>query len=362
MKLHIEKIRLSELKSFINSRRYSEMETIPISRNRARSYLHNPHSNPDDIVLYLGYLEKRLVAFRSLFADVIFLNNTDIRFAWCSGNWVHPDYRRKGFSEQLLKEAYLDWDKKLMFTNYAPDSERLYHKTGWFQPIHQFEGARAYLFPKTSKLHPASRRNFLTRFLFAGIDFDIALISKIRLLFFREVPTKSFSFKTGNYPDEECYSFLKAHQPDHAFHRYEKELQWIFEYPWITREDKGSATNYPFSQYATDFSYQTIKIYRGEVLAGFFIFSVRDGHLKTLYFVVPEDAHKAVVSFLKEFAKNKKIEVLTVYKKELASLLFKRKFPFLRVKRYGQKIYSTFDLPGEESLNFQDSDGDVIFT
>ena len=52
----------------------------------------------------------------------------------------------------------------------------------------------------------------------------------------------------------------------------------------------------------------------------------------------------------------------TIYKKELAAELFKRKLPFLHVKKYGQKIYSTFEIENSSESKFQDSDGDVIFT
>lgn len=360
MKLHIEKIRLSELESFVNSRRFSEMETVPISRNRAESYLQNPHGQPNDVVLYLGFIGEKPVAFRSLFADVIHSGNSSIRFAWCSGNWVHPGYRRNGFSEQLLQEAYTDWNQKLMFTNYAPASEQLYLKTGWFRPIHQFEGVRAYLFPKTRKLVAAGNKTVFSRSLFSIVDAGIYLLSSIRLLFYKPQPNGNFRFETIGLPDEACYAFLTNNRPEHAFQRYQKELTWIFAFPWLS--NTNATSNYPFSQYSGKFNYRTLKIYDNEQLAGFCIISNREGHLKTLYFAVPQAAMQPLANYLKQMAKNEKTELLTVYKKELATLLLKRKFPFLRVKIYGQKIYSTFDLPGTGNLQFQDGDGDVIFT
>jgi len=362
LKLHIQKIRLKELESFIRSEQYRAMELVPVSLNRAKSYQQNPHGRPGDVVLYLGFIEGKLVAFRSLFADVIHSKETSIRFGWCSGNWVHANYRRQGFSEQLLKEAYTDWDKKLMFTNYAPASEQLYLKTGWFKPIHQFDGMRAYLFPKTRKLLPAGKRNAINRFLFSSIDLLIAAASFIRLLFFRSNLNRNYTFDLIDLPDQECYSFLKKRHSKNAFQRNEKEFGWIFTFPWIKKTDQQPGQLYPFSHYSDNFSYYTVKIYRENELVGFFIFSVRDGHMKTLFFEVPEKALAATAGFVKKFAANQKIEVFTVYKKELSGLFFERKFPFLRVKKYGQKIYSTFDVPDPESMNFQDGDGDVIFT
>ena len=54
----------------------------------------------------------------------------------------------------------------------------------------------------------------------------------------------------------------------------------------------------------------------------------------------------------------------TIYERKgrYSPQLFKRKLPFLRAKKYGQKIYSSFDIGIQQNLKFQDGDGDVIFT
>ena len=138
MKLEIKKIRLKELNDFVKSEMFNQFEILPISPERVKSYINNPKAKPEDVVLYLGSINNALVAFRSLFAGELISDDLKTRFAWCSGNWVAPEFRRKGFSEQLLKEAYSDWSGKLMFTNYAPNSENLYLKTGWFHSIYKF--------------------------------------------------------------------------------------------------------------------------------------------------------------------------------------------------------------------------------
>jgi GNAT superfamily N-acetyltransferase len=209
LNLRIEKIQLKNLESFVQSETFQQFNTIPITVLRAKSYLNNPHAHPNDVVLYLGFIEKQLVAFRSLFADRIFSDNEPIRFAWCSGNWVHPDFRRKGFSEQLLHETFTDWNGKLMFTNYAPNSEKLYLKTGKFKPIHQFQGFRGYLFPKTRKLIQSANKNWVTKFVFSAVDKFIAAFSSSQILFFRSKKNPDFEFKPIQFPDSECYQLLQ---------------------------------------------------------------------------------------------------------------------------------------------------------
>ena len=362
MNLEIRKTRLGELEKFVKSSEFGHFKTIPVSDLRVKSYVNNPHAHPEDVVLYLGFVENELVAFRTVFADMIKTENEHVRFAWCSGNWVHPGFRRKGFSELLLNEAFTDWDGKLMFTNYAPDSETLYIKSRKFQVIHQFQGIREYLFPKTRKLYSRAVHNRLSGMVFSFIDCAISAVSTVRVWFYRAKQDPDFKFTQVRFPDEECYKISDSFNDQFLFNRGKMELKWIFQYPWISGEKKYSPENYPFSSYSESFAYQTIKIFRQDLFIGFFIFSVREGHLKTLHFCLPEGIEQEIAGYLKKFCAMYKIEFITVYNTEIAQQLLNRKFPFLHVKNYGQKIYSTFNIQNVDSYRFRDGDGDVIFT
>ncbi|HDR51644.1 MAG TPA: GNAT family N-acetyltransferase [Mariniphaga anaerophila] len=358
----IRKIRLSELENFVQSNEYKRFPTVPITPARAKSYLNNPHGKKEDVVLILAFFYGELVAFRSLFAGVIQAEKVKIRFGWCSGNWVHPDFRRKGISKKLLEEAFSAWNGKLMFTNYAPESEKLYLKTGWFTPIHQFDGARAYLFPKTVKLLAGAQRNRFSKWFFSRVDSCIACYSNMNILFFSYFKNPDIRFETIPVPDEETYRFLEVQGENSLFGRNAEELKWIFQYPWISEINRESAGKYPFSSCSTSFTYTTVKVWHKNKLTGVFIFSVREGHLKTLFFSYPPEMNNEIMRFIKQHCVKQKIEMITIYNSAIANHLFARKFPFLHVKKYGQKIYSTFGLDEVEKLHFQDGDGDVFFT
>nr|WP_321358636.1 hypothetical protein [uncultured Draconibacterium sp.] len=361
MTLQVKKIRLNELENFVRSKEFQNYKVIPISPIRAQSYLANPHAQPDDIVLYLGFIDNKLVAFRSIFADTLNSDDKLIHFGWCSGTWVHEQHRRLGYSEQLLREAYNDWDKKLLFTNYAPNAEKLFLETGLFHTIHQFEGARTYLYAKTYKLNRA-RTNPISSFIFKCIDFDITIVVKFFSMFFHSIQHPNISFNVSEKPDKTCLEFLKTNPENSIFNRKESELKWIFEHPWISQQNNGRASRYPFSSFSKNFYYKTVKVERDNKMLGFFIFSVREGHLKTLYFNLAQDCSKEIAEFLKKYCLTNKIEYATIYKKGLADQLLNRKFPFLYAKKYGQKIYSTFQVSNKKQLTFQDGDGDVFFT
>ncbi|MEZ5104910.1 MAG: hypothetical protein R2757_10475 [Draconibacterium sp.] len=360
--LEIKKILLKDLLRFIQSEEYKQFEVVPITPQRAKSFMENPRSLPDDIVLYLGFSEGKLVAFRSLFADLVSTKDVVLRFAWCSGNWVHPKYRRKGFSRQLLNEAYSDWEGRLMFTNYAPNSERLYLQTGKFHTIHHFNGVRGYLFPKMRKLVGVAGKNRIFKFVFSFIDIFISAVSSIRIFFYHYKESNKTSFETTEFPDKQCFEYLKTTNRNDLFNRKEAELKWIFEYPWISSTDKENKERYPFSSYSSAFYYHTVKIFQKGDFEGFFIFSVREGHLKTLFFCYSKKMEKEIANYLKKVSVSNKIEVITINNSEISEIFFNQKFPFLRTKKFGQKIYSSFQLPSGELYQFQDGDGDVFFT
>ena len=361
MTLQVKKIRLSELENFVNSKEFQNYEVVPISAIRAQSYLANPHAQPDDIVLFLGFIENKLVAFRSVFADTLNSNGQQIRFGWCSGAWVHKIHRGKGYSQKLLSESFTDWNEKLVFTNYAPKAEKTIIYNNSFFAIHQFEGVRLYLYIKTKQLFRVKINPF-TKVIFRVIDFFIALIIRFISAFYSPKKNTEISFIETEKPDKKCFEFLKSRADSSVFNRGENELKWIFEYPWISQQNTIDDSRYPFSSYSKNFYYKTVIVKRKNKMLGFFIFSVREGHLKTLYFSFTEDCTKEIAAFLKKYCLTHKIEYATVYKKQLASELLSRKFPFLYAKRYGQKIYSTFQVSNKKQLTFQDGDGDVFFT
>ncbi len=358
----VKSVRLHELEDFVKSDFYQKLPVVPVSPSRAKSYLENPHGKPGDVVLILAFLNEELVAFRSLFAGIIHSGNEKIRFGWCSGNWVHAEFRRKGLSRLLLNEAYSAWNGKLMFTNYAPESEKLYLQTGWFQVIHRFEGARAYLFPKTVKLIPVVRKNNLTKLIFTLVDFCIAGFSNLKVWLFSYHTNPDIQIEILEFPDEESYSFIEKHKANFLFGRGQEELKWIFKFPWISALNKEIAVKYPFSAFANSFYYQTIKIRQNDELSDVFIFSVREGHLKTLFFWLSPGLEEVTARFLKHYCAQHKIEVLTVYNSEVARQLFDQKFPFLRVKKFGQNIYGSFDILETEKFQIQDGVGDTVFT
>jgi GNAT superfamily N-acetyltransferase len=358
----IRKVRLSELGSFIESESFGQLANIPVTPARAKSYIKNPHGLPDDVVLLMAFTDGQLVAFRSLFAGTVQKGRERIRFGWCSGNWVHPQYRKKGLSKRLLTEAYADWNGRLMFTNYAPESENLYLKTGWFHEIHRYEGMRGYLFLKKERLMNLIKNKSIPSSLVSLLSHCIYLVARYRVYMSGRKGDMKLQFEESEYPDITCFRFLHDNPRNFLFVRNEEDWNWIFGYPWITGSSIELKNRYPFSSVSENFYYRTIKVQQNGVLAGFFIIMVREGHLKTLFFLLKPDVEKDVAGYIRMFAAREKLEMATVYHPEVARYFLTDNWPFIYVKKFGQKIYSTFDTGISVSHEIRDSEGDYIFT
>ena len=142
--VRIEKIKLKNLKEFHQSERFLKFKNSPISGLRVASYINNPNGSPEDVVLYLAIKNEQVLGYKTIFSDKFIHRGNKIKFGWLSGTWTHDDYRRKGVSLNLFNEAYNDWDGRLMYTNYAVASKKVYDKSTEFSKLVSFEGYRYY--------------------------------------------------------------------------------------------------------------------------------------------------------------------------------------------------------------------------
>ncbi|KOH46161.1 GNAT family N-acetyltransferase [Sunxiuqinia dokdonensis] len=355
--MELTKIRLQDLEAFGRSERFRTFDTKPISLARIQSYLNNPHAEPSDVVLYLLHEENKLIAFRTVFAAR--LMNQSKRFAWLSGNWVHPGHRRQGYSKKLLDEALKDWDERLMFTNYAPASLQLYLKTKQFQTVYLDHGTRFYFYFKSRKV--LAERHPKLDFLLPVLDLFIRLAASFTHLLFRPLRVRHFSMKESALPDETCLTMAESKKDSYLFARGRRELEWILNYPWISLTDDQFVHNYPFLSFAGQFKYRTIKIFQEEKLIGFIVVLLRDGHMRTVHLQLPYDSMRIAARFLIRVAVKNKVESLTVLNPKLAHEVRKRPNPFLFHKKIEHGIYSSFPVSAA-MRKIQDGEGDFIFS
>jgi GNAT superfamily N-acetyltransferase len=368
MEFKQKKIRLCELDAFAKSTEYKQFDVIPISQNRINSYMNNPRANPNDFVLYLLFDNKLLVGFRTLLADTFTTNGKTEQFAWLSGSWVHPNYRRKGISSNLFKEVYNDWAGKVLYTNYAPNSKALYEKSKKFDQLVSKPGVRLYFsFHNAELLAPRHVVFTKIKCLLKASDTFLNTMS-YPLLWLQLKQTNKWrkDFNVSTMVSDEMLAFIDKN-PCSIFKRGNTEYEWIFKHPWVT-EEQNEKRFYPFSHYARQFHYNFLVKHDSQgLIQGLALLKIRDGHLTIPYYSGQTEYHtifsKAIIGYA-HFAKAKS---LTLYHSPLIQDINKIRGIALLKKPMLQKYFISKTLKnkmnlGNQAILVQDGDGDCIFT
>jgi len=357
--MDIKRIHIHELKKFVDSDEFKSFLNVPITTFRADSYINNPNARAEDPALFMLFDNNKLVAYRSVFADCCRNKNELIRFAWCSGSWVLPEYRRKGFSALLLEEVYKAWNGKLMFANYAPESLNLYLKSGYFKSIYCLQGKRFYLFVKSRNI--LQNRFNLKNWQYSTIDFILGTAASVKSLFYQETYVPGMTFKEKNLPDEECLTHLEKLKSQSFFQRGKLEYQWILKHSWISKTDDQFVGKYNFSSFSTDFAYHTIKMYAENKFVGLFIFQTNNRQLKFLLAACENIYYRSIASYLVNYSVQNKIAFLTILNSLLATEIQNINHPFINIREMNSNIYSSFEVD-TDGLIINDADGDYIFS
>lgn len=285
-----------------------------------------------------------------------------LRFGFCSGSWVTPACRGRGYAGMLLREAYNDWNGRLVLTNYSPAGLHSNLNSGLFTPLHQFSGARAYFRFSLAQKFRRESSSLLARLVLGMADFGIVCLGNLKTIFRKPAEFSGYHFELLCRPDEDCLRLAEEQKGCQLFGRGRDALKWIFDFPWVSKDKGDEELLYPFTSYAPDFSMYLVKVYSSGIFRGFFSFSIRNRHLKSLHFYVSLHDFPAVANWLKNYSIQNRMAMVTVYNPEVATFLLKHRYPFLRVKPYGQKIFSTFSLEIPPGIIIQDGDGDYAFT
>ena len=367
--ISIKKIRLYELEEFVSSDFFKDLKIKPISIIRASSYLENPRANKNDIVLYMAFLENELVAYRTILSDIFFIDDKPISFGWLSGNWVALKHRRKGFSTLLFREVLKDWKGKLMYTNYAEASKLLYDKTEQFSLLHRVEGVKYYTRFCLADILPKKKKIFKkTKILWIFLDRFLNLFTDLRSIFKYSLKENSFYLKTNEPWNDTLLELANNFTNKNLFQRSKKEFNWIQKHPWILsgKKNKEDAKSYHFSSYAKEFNSNAYTIYNTKnCLIGYFLLTVRDGHMKIPYAFFDEENSEEITNFIINKCNKEKVKTIVVYNKKIEVELNNR-LSFITKKEFIQKYFMTKELKKfiktEQEIVFQTGDGDVVFT
>lgn len=368
--MRIERIKLKNLKEFYLSDRFSKLLNIPISGLRVESYLNNPNTSKEDVVLYLAISNGQVIGYKTIFSDKFMYQGNKINFGWLSGTWTHVDYRRKGVSLKLFNEAYTDWNGMLMYTNYAVASKRVYDKSDQFKKLKVLEGYRFYSrFCFGELLPPKSIFFKKTKPLLKFTDtvLNTCFNQRFTLYNFKKKLVSEIS-KIENFDEIEYGNFINKIDVNQLFYRGTEEFKWIDQNPWVSSslQAKKESDKYYFSCYSKKFSSQFYKcILKGRLL-GVFCMNINNKKLTIPYAYLKKEVVEDVANFIERTIVTYKISYFTIYNSDLILELNKKNLFFIGKKKFTQTYFITNQLnntcPNLQDKTILSGDGDSVFT
>lgn len=181
-----------------------------------------------------------MVGFRTVLPDALFVDGVEIRFAWNSGSWTHPDFRRMGISSKILEVVREHWGDRLAFSNYAPASEELYTQGDLFVPFRKLEGFKFFI---ESDLEGVISKRFSN--LLGNLTRPIDRVLNLKKPIVKA--PKNLQFEKIDSLDRDFFdSFLNG---KNGFLRGVDELDWIVKNQWISSKGSFEETQkrYPFT-------------------------------------------------------------------------------------------------------------------
>jgi len=353
-----------ELARFINSEQYYILKNIPISKQRAISQINNPRASDDDVILVAVFDENKIVGYLGVLPDILYTESSKEKIGWLTCFWVDDEYKSQNVAANLFLRVIRAWDKKIFITNIVPWLEPVYQKTNIFQSTIYKEGLRGYLRFNFSDILPPKKKIFKNIVpVLKTIDFTLNLIQNIRLSFFNKYQFNGIKYEYLSLIDEKTSDFIDLYKKKYVNQRGKSELDWIMQYPWIIQGAKNdhNSLRYYFTSLCKRFYYQLVRFSDNNGIIGVILISIRDNNLNVPYVFVETSNIDIISKFLINTMLESKLNMVTIFNKELVSSINQIKSPFYfkKVIRKPYFISKRFELV--KDLCFQDGDGDCVF-
>lgn len=346
-----------KLSGFTNSEDFKNAPFAPISELREISHIQNPRAKPEDILLFLAYDNDVLAGYLGILPDdVIGKNGEKFHFGWFSTLFVSEKHRGKQIAQKLLFSAEEAYQKNLMITEFTPSAEGLYNKIGFFDYGKPKKAIRYYFKSNLAELLPTKKPFFEQNKIWLK-QWDNLV--NIFIPYFGN--GKNQLYKITKSLDEKLEKFINI-QKKNPFGRSSEEFHWIANFPWLSTEKEQP--NYIFSSYAKDYEMFWVSVYESQVIVSAMLCSIRNGHLKVLYYFGNVNR---ISEILPKIIKKYKVKMMTVFDDQLNDSINKNKSPRAIYKRPMERKYLIHKdlkerIQNDFDFDFKDGDGDFSFT
>lgn len=309
----------ADLSRWTNHLSTAEWPVLPISPQRALSYLHNPHAQPDDKVLYLAWEKRQLVGYRLVLPDKMQTPDGWQQVGWFSCVWVDPKRRGKGIAKAMVDRAMEDWHGRVLYQNPAVASHQLYQKTGAFA-TQTCSGYRWYHRIDTAWMLQRMGRTVAPNLWTKTTDaIGNALLWPVRH-WNKKMASADVRWEIRQQWDDETLKHLQSSEQDKLFPKSTALWQWRQHYPWILEQPANDMVQarYYFSATAERYRHFWLQLYtpQGE-WCGAMVARLWNNDISVLHFWGNEHALPPAHQWLQHIIRHLAITTLTVFHSQL---------------------------------------------
>ena len=367
--MDIKALTVADLKSALSSEDFWHTATLPITKHRALSYIHNPRAADDDIVLLVACQDGRVVGYVGILPDKIFCDKRSHRVGWLTSWWVDPAYAGSGVGAALLFKALNACGQNLGVSGSSRDAGKVLDATRKFFNLKTIKGLdirlRSNLSGAWLQKRPVFRPLRLLLKLLDGIYDEI--VNYRGLAWQRNnAALPGLTFEYISTIDEETERFIQKHNRQDLTRKTAADLNWIMKYPWILPAPLKDSTGsrYFFSSRADRFFYLGIKVFdRDKKMAGFLLARVRDDQMSIVFTYYSQRLARSMAAAAVFHALKMDVGVLSFYDEQMVAGFTELDCPCRSTKRVsrGFSLSRTLaDIPPAE-YRLHGGDGDLAF-
>ena len=367
--MEIKALTVTDLKAAISSEDFWHTKTLPITKHRALSYIHNPRADKDDHVLLVACRDDRVIGYLGILPDNIFADNRAYKIGWLTSWWVDPSFTGTGVGAVLLFKALNAYRQQLGVSGSSKEAGKVLDATRKFVALKTIKGVDIKLRFNASgaslRKRPALKPFRLLLKLFDGITDEIVNY-RSRAWQRRNDTLPHLTFEYISAVDEETDRFIRKHNQQDLTRKAAADFNWIMNYPWILSAPLKDSIGrrYFFSSRADRFYYLGVKVFdQQKKMAGFFLAKVRDDRM-TIVFSFFEHRHAHLVAAAAVYnALKMNVSILGLHDAQLAAGFAELRCPYWSTRRISRGFSLSTSLADTHlaDCRLHGGDGDLAF-
>lgn len=345
--IEIEIHTVEKLREMLSRKEFWFQNVAPITKHRAQLIINNPRSNSDDPVLFIAKNSDKIVGYRLVFPDRIYVDNEAFKLGWGSCFWVDKSYRGTGIGKMLFQKSLELWNGNIGSLIQSRDAARVYEGSSEFYCFRQSVGYQFILKLNFVYWMQKKIRIFQPIRFFLGL-IDLPVNGVLSLLQHKwNAQTQPLKQNHLEYyreiTDEDTIQFVNERNRKAFLRRGVAEFNTIVKFPTSISAPLPDAvkSRYFFATKAKRFDYYYFKSYDKNMdLAGLALINQEGQELRLLYYFSKDESnHDTLFNIVLLHAKALNVEIITSYDDRFNRFIKSSGFPTLFDRRQVRKSF-----------------------